>query len=103
MNQSEKLGNENARVSFLQVAIKTTRSKVCKYEVFSVFIPKTGKYGPEETPHLDTFYVVKSDGYPAPCQKVVNCFCKRSITDASQDLKYVSVLHPFFQSGSQAI
>ena len=69
MNQSEKLGNENARVSFLQVAIKTTPSKVCKYEVFSVFIPKTGKYGPEETPHLDTFYVVKSDGYPAPVKK----------------------------------
>ena len=25
---------------------------------WSVFSPNTGKYGPEKTPHLDTYYVV---------------------------------------------
>ena len=26
--------------------------------LWSVFTPNTGKYGPEETPYLDTFYAV---------------------------------------------
>ena len=37
--------------------------KVSKFEVFfgpyfAVFSPNTGKYGPEETPYLDTFHLV---------------------------------------------
>ena len=41
----------------------STAWKVSKYGVisapyFSVFSPNTGKYGPETTPYLDTFYAV---------------------------------------------
>ena len=41
-----------------------TARKVSKYGVisgpyFPVFSPNTGKYGPEITPYLDTFHVVK--------------------------------------------
>ena len=44
-------------------SISTTAWKVSKYEVisgpyFPVFNPNTGKYGPEITPHLDTFHTV---------------------------------------------
>ena len=27
--------------------------------IFPVFSPKTGKYGPEKTPYLDTFHAVQ--------------------------------------------
>ena len=27
-------------------------------EIYFVFSPNTGKYGPEKTPYLDTFYTV---------------------------------------------
>ena len=45
--------------------IPTTVWKVSKYGVFSaayfpVFSPNTGKYGPEKTTYLDTFYAVNS-------------------------------------------
>ena len=30
--------------------------------------PNTGKYGPEETPHLDTFHAVTLEAYLEPCQ-----------------------------------
>ena len=38
-----------------------TAWKMSKYGVFSG--PNTGKYGPEKTPHLDTFYAVLVVGY----------------------------------------
>ena len=43
--------------------INITAWKVSKYEVFSgpylsIFSPNTGKYGPEKTRYLDTFYAV---------------------------------------------
>ena len=45
----------------------TTAWKVSKYGVFSgpyfpVFGLNTGKYGPEKTPYLDTFYTVYMNG-----------------------------------------
>ena len=45
------------------VTVVYTAWKVSKYGVFSgpyfpVFIPNTGKYGPEKNPYLDTFHVV---------------------------------------------
>ena len=60
MSHSEKWGNENVKVRFLQVAMRNTSWKVSKYGVvfWSVFSPNTGKYGPEETPYLDHFHAV---------------------------------------------
>ena len=58
----------------LSISVLNTASKVPKYGVFSgpyfpsfglntsylsVFSPNAGKYGPEKTPYLDTFYAVK--------------------------------------------
>ena len=59
-----KLGYWKIRgVSFSFTFIIIAR-KISKYGVFSVpyfpvFSPNTGKYGPEKTPYLDTFYTVK--------------------------------------------
>ena len=49
----------------MQAAILNTPLKASKYGVisglhFHVFSPKTGKYGPEMTPYLDTFLVVRN-------------------------------------------
>ena len=46
-------------------ALFYTAWKVSKYGVFSVLSlrirPNAGKYGPEKTPYLDTFYTVLSE------------------------------------------
>ena len=43
---------------------------VSKYEVFSgPYFPNTGKYGPEKTPYLGTFYAVENIGY------ITNRYC----------------------------
>ena len=48
---------------FNSILAGTTEQKVSKYGVFSgpyfpVFGLNTGKYGPEKTPYLDSFYAV---------------------------------------------
>ena len=47
--------------NYLSIQNSITTKKVSKYGVFSgpyfpVFGRNTGKYGPEKTPYLDTFY-----------------------------------------------
>ena len=54
-----------------------TARKVSKYGVFngpyfSVFSPNRGKYGPEKTPHLDTFHAVSYFRYIAFCIYVLH-------------------------------
>ena len=62
--QDIALRNICIRLSFLSgVTNVVTAWKVSKYGVFScpyfpVFGLNTGKCGPEQTPHLDTFHVV---------------------------------------------
>ena len=59
----------------LVIYMAITAGKVSKYGVFSgpyflVFVLNTGKYGPEKTPYLDTFYAV----YPILFSPLVSYF-----------------------------
>ena len=63
--------------SVINVYRKITTWKVSKYRIFSgpyfpVFILNTGKYGPEKTPYLNTFYAVKLKNQIAKAWNVWN-------------------------------
>ena len=50
--------NVQCNIFKLYVQFKIIRLSSPAWKVSTVFIPNTGKYGPEKTPYLDTFHAV---------------------------------------------
>ena len=60
-NKILKIGKSRYKEDHLvgtQTAWKVSKYGVSSGEYFPVFSPNTGKYGPEITPHWDTFHAV---------------------------------------------
>ena len=58
MLKSRELLIKNEICNYSHTAWKVSKSQVISGTYFPVFSSNTGKYGPEITPYLDTFYAV---------------------------------------------
>ena len=69
-----------------QISKRLLREKCPNTKYLSIFSPNAGKYGPEKTPHLDTFHAVGSnkktpnislitDMVVEPSKRIVSKFC----------------------------
>ena len=74
--------------------IVTTAWKESKYVVFSSpYYPALGKYGPEKSPYLETFYAVYYlAGTSCGTENFIMFFLRIPIQNSGQNSRYITVI-----------